>query len=214
MNSFGRLYKEYLYKRLKDPVFAFLREAFEDYLKKRYKGGRVSHLIRPFRGMDSAEVAKQCSYVTQRQASEVLGIQVNNLEALINRGTLRALRKPNGRNSLWLIDKADVEALLEEWKDLLSLDDVAQICLGISKQQVLALTRAGLLNPARGRDIDRCLIRYYRREEIEQLEYELLKYASRAEPPALKCVPLSNIWNSIGLPLFEGLKEILGAILD
>lgn len=213
---FGQLYEQYLYKHLKDPAFTFLREAFEDYLKKRYRGGRVSHLLLPFRRWDSTEVAKQCSYVTQDQAMKLLGVQHRNLSALVSRGTLRALRKPvgtTGKVSLWLIEKTDVEALREEWKDLLSLDAVAQMYLGTSKHQVLALTRTELLLPARGRDVDRSLTRYYKREELERLKAGLLQYASKAVPPASECVPLSNIAESIGLSLVECLKEILAGNL-
>src|SRR5258708_3924285 len=121
--NFGELYEEYLYKRLKDPAFAFLREAFEDYLKKHYREGRVSHRLRPFLGKDSTEVVTGCAYLTRDQAMELLGVREHNLSALVSRGTLRALRKPmgtEGKVSLWLIEKVDVEALLEEWKNLLS----------------------------------------------------------------------------------------------
>ncbi len=216
VNNFGELYEEYLYKRLKDPAFAFLREAFEDYLKKRYRRGRVSNLLRPFLGKDSTEVAAGCTYLTHHEAMELLGVREHNLSALVNRGTLHALRKPRGTKgkvSLWLIEKVDVEALLEEWKYLLSLDDVAQTHLGVSKQQVLALTRAGLLLPARGPNIDRCLTWYYKPEEIERLKAELLQYAYKAESPASKCIPLSNIVRSTKLSLVEALNEILSGHL-
>jgi predicted DNA-binding transcriptional regulator AlpA len=214
-HHFGQLYEEYLYKRLKDPAFAFLREAFEDYSKKRYgySGGRIHHFLLPFVGMDNTELDIQSSYVTHNQAMKLLGVQQQNIRALISRGTLRALRKPigtKGKASVWLIEKADVEALLEEWKDLLSLEAVAQIYLGVSKRQVLALTRAELLFPARGRNVDSCLTRYSKREELERLKAELLQYADKAESPASKCVPLSKSMKRIGLPLVEILKEILG----
>ncbi len=213
---FGELYKQYLYKRLKDPAFAFLREAFEDYLKKHYRGGRVSNRLLPFLGMDNTEVATQGFYVTRRQATKLLGVREYNLSALVNNGTLRVLREPigtKGKVSLWLIEKADVEALLEEWKNLISLDAVAQMYLGVSKRQVLALTRADLLLPVRGRNVDGSLTWYYKREEIERLETELLRYADKAVSSASECVPLSNIASSIGLSLVKSLKVILGGHL-
>ncbi len=201
---------------LKDPVFAFLREAFEDYLKKHYRGGRVSNRLLPFRGMDSTEVATRGFYVTYSQAMQLLGVQEYNLSALVSNGTLRALREPigsKGKVNLWLIEKANVEALLEEWKNLLSLDAVAQLYLGVRKQQVLALTKADLLLPARGPNVDRSHTWYYKREEIERLETELLRYADKAVSSASEGVPLSNIASSIGLSLVESLKEILGGHL-
>jgi hypothetical protein len=147
---------------------------------------------------------------------KLLGIREHNLSALVSSGKLRVLKEPigtKGKVSLWLIEKADVEALIEEWKDLLSLDAVAQMCLGVSKQQVLAMTRAALLLPARGRNIDKSLMLYYKREEIERLETELLRHADKAVSSALGCVPLSNIASSIGLSLVKSLKEILGGHL-
>jgi hypothetical protein len=110
---------------------------------------------------------------------------------------------------LWLIERVDVETLLEEWKDLLSLDTVAQLYLGVSKHQVLALTKAGLLLPARGRNVDGSRARYYKREEIERLEAELLRNAGQAASSSSGCVPLSNIASSLGLSLVESIKEIL-----
>jgi len=212
VKQFGELYHEYLYKRLKDPAFAFLREAFEDYLKKRYRGGQVSNHLLPFLGMDNTEVATQGFYVTRRQAMKLLGLRDHNLSALVSSGKLRVQREPvgtKGKVSLWLIEKADVEALLEERKDLLSIDAVAQLYLGVSKDQVLAMTRAELLLPARGRNVDRSVALYYKREEIARLETQLLRYADKAVPSASESVPLSNIANSIGLSLVKSLKEIL-----
>src|SRR5262249_17451342 len=131
VKQFGELYREYLYKRLNDPAFAFLREAFEDYLKKRYRGGRVSNHLRPFLGLDSTEVATQCSYVTCNQAMKLLGVRDHDqISVLVSSGKLRVLKIPigtKGKVSLWLIEKVDVETLLEEWKDLLSLDAVARL---------------------------------------------------------------------------------------
>jgi transposase-like protein len=211
-HHFGVLYKKYLYKRLKDPAFVFLREAFEDYLKKRYTGGRITHLLRPFHGMESMEIATQCTYMTWDQAMKLLGVQGKSLHALISRGTLRAVRKPmgaTGKLSLWLIERADIEALLEEWEDLLSIDDVAQTHLGVKKKQVLELSRAELLLPARGQSIDRCKTWYYKPEEIERLKAELLQYACKTRPPASKYIPLSYITRSTQLSLVESVKEIL-----
>jgi len=216
LDQFGELYEEYLYKRLRDPAFAFLREAFEDYLKKNYTGGRVSPLLRPFIGMDSIQIATECIYLTQAQATQLLGIKEYNLHALINRGAIRAHRNPmdtKGKISLWLIEKEGVEALLEEWKNLLPIEVIAQAHLGVSKQQVLALTKAGLLLPTRGPSIDRSLTWYYKSDEIERLKSALLQYACKDVPPAPKCIPLSNSGKSIGLPLVETLKEILSGHL-
>ncbi len=63
-NHYGNLYANYPYKRLQDPAFAFLSEAFEDHLKKRYGygGRRVPHFLRSFRGMGSKEGAIQYTY--------------------------------------------------------------------------------------------------------------------------------------------------------
>jgi predicted DNA-binding transcriptional regulator AlpA len=217
VGSFGILYDEYLYRRLKDPAFAFLREAFEDYLKKNYREGRITTRLRPFLGMDKTEVARECSYLTFGRAMKLLGVSPGRLSALISRGTLRALIKPGNKKSFWLIEKADVEALLEEWKDLISLDDVAQKYLGISKQRVHALMRAELLRPARGRNVDGSLSWYFKREELERLEAELLRYAGKAVPSASKCTPLASVASVSGLSFVETLKAILGgefALID
>jgi predicted DNA-binding transcriptional regulator AlpA len=215
IKQFGKLYDAYLYKRLRDPAFAFLREAFEDYLKKRYMGGRVSNL-RPFIGMDSMQIATECTYLTLDQAMQLLGIKSHNLYALINRGAIRTHRNlmgTKGKISLWLIEKEDVEALLAEWKGLLPLETIAQKLLGVSKRQVLALTRADLLLPARGPSIDRCHTWYYKSEDIERLKSALLQYACKIVPSDSKCIPLSTCGRSLGLPLVESLKEILSGHL-
>ncbi len=216
IRQFGVLYQKYLYIRLRDPAFDFLREAFEDYLKKRYTGGRVSTLRRPFIGKDSMEIATQCTYVTLDQVMQLLGVSHQNLHTLISRGVIRTIKKPRstkGKDRLWLIEKVDAEALLEEWKDLLSLDDLVRNYLGVSKQQVYALTSADLLHPVRGRDLDRSLIRYYKRGELERLKAQLLQYADKDVPSASENIPLSKSTKRIGLPLVEILKEILGGHL-
>ena len=40
VQDFGLFYKCWLYDKLNDPAFSFLREAFEDYINKCYRGGR------------------------------------------------------------------------------------------------------------------------------------------------------------------------------
>jgi excisionase family DNA binding protein len=211
INQFGVLYKKYLYIRLRDPAFGFLREAFEDYLKKRYTGGRVSRL-RPFIGKDSMEIATQCTYVTLDQVMQLLGVSHQNLHTLISRGVIGTIKKPRGtkgKDRLWLIEKVEAEKLHEEWKDLLSLDDLVRNYLGVSKQQVYALTKADLLHPVRGRDLDRSNIRYYKRGDLERLKAQLLQYADKDLPSTSEYIPLSKSTKRIGLPLVEILKEIL-----
>lgn len=215
-DQFGELYEEYLYRRLRDPAFDFLRKAFEDYLKKRYTGGRVYTLLRPFIGMDSMQIVTECTYLTQNQAMQVLSINEHNLQALINSGGIRAHRSPmgtKGKNSPWLIEKEDVKALLEEWKNLLPIEAIAQAHLGVSKQQVLALTKADLLLPTRGPSIDRNLTWYYKLGEIERLKSDLLQYACKDVAIVSKCIPLSNSARITGLPLVETIKEILSGHL-
>ena len=215
-HQFGKLYKEYLYKHLRDPAFAFLREAFEDYLMKHYTRGWVSPRLRPFSGKDRMEISTELTYLTLTKAMQLLGVGEPRLLALINRGVIRAHRSPigaKGKISLWLIEKADVEALFEEWKNLLSLEAIALVHLGVSKQQVLALSKAGLLLPTSGPSIDRNLGWYYKSDEIERFKSALLQYACKAVTSASKYIPLSTSAKSIELPLIEILKEILSGHL-
>lgn len=215
-DHFGEPYGEYLYKRLRDPAFAFLREAFENYLKKQYWGGRVTSLLRPFSGMDNMQIATECAYLTQIQAMKLLGVREYHLHALIKRGEIRAQRNPvgtKGKVSLWLIVKEDLEALLEEWRDLISIEIFAQAYLGVSKEQVLALTRAGLLLPTRGPKIDRYVTWYYKSDEIERLRSVLLQYAGKDVADTSKCISLSNSARRTGIPLVETIEAILSGHL-
>jgi hypothetical protein len=213
---FGELYLEYLYKRLSDPVFDFLREVFENYLKKQYSRGRVTSLHRPFSGMDSTQIVTECTYLTQIQAMKLLGIREHHLHALIKRGEIRAQKNPvgtKGKMSLWLIVKEDLEALLEEWRDLIPIEVFAQVHLGVSKEQVLALTKAGLLLPTRGPKIDRYNTWHYKSDEIERLKSILLQYARKDVADASKWISLSNSARRTGIPLVETIKAILSGHL-
>src|SRR5260370_5019437 len=94
--DFGRLYKTWLYHRLKDPAYSFLHEAFADYLKKRYAGGYLRPDYLPYRGQKGASVLQR-AYMPVVYVMKTLGVSGGTIEKLVEEGLLCLHKKAMGK---------------------------------------------------------------------------------------------------------------------
>ena len=213
--DFGVFYEKWLYKRLADPAFAFLHEAFELYLREHYTGGEVTGRLRAFKEKPAGQLPER-PYLTKGQTKTALGIGEDVLQALLAQGVLGYLKKPTGqarKRTMFLIDRSSVETLRREWAGSLSLGVVARSCLGVTKGVVLMLEQAGLLTPMRGPFVDGYKFRFYRAADVEQLTARLLQRAVKAPADPPEQVPLSRAACVMGIPLVTILADVLGGNL-
>ena len=209
--DYGVFYERWLYKRLADSAFSFLHEAFEDYLKRRYTGGEITHRLLPFKERTDEQWLER-TYLTKAQVRAALGIGEDVLQSLLGQGILRALRKPLGgtkRRSMFLVDRTSVEALQREWSALIPLDIVAKSVLGVTKAVVLSLEQAGMLTPRRGPHQDGYKVRLYSQADIVQFEKLLLPRVRRVSESPTNALPLPKASNRMGMALVEILREVL-----
>lgn len=215
-HDFGVLYEKWLYKRLMHPSFAFLQEAFEDYLRVRYTTGEVTRRLLPFKGKPEVQNQER-PYLTKLEARKLLGIGETALQSLFRQGSLHVVKKPIGRamkRNMFLIERACVVALQQTWATLISLEDVARIHLGTTKAVVLALEDAGMLLPIRGPKIDGYKLRFYNPTAIKEFEELVLMHAVKLqEEPSETIIPLTVFASKAGVPLVTLLKEILNGHL-
>src|SRR5260370_4457838 len=179
-------------------------------MRKRYTGGEVTRRLLPFKSQ-SEERLRERSYSTKAQAKTVLGVGEEVLQALINQGILRTVKKPMGSaqsRTLFLIDKGSAQALLREWEDLIPLDAVARSFLGTTRAGVIELEDAGILLPKRGPNTDGYKFRLYSDADIKQLEKNLLLHSRKAFECPADCVSLPKFAYLVGIPLVDLLKEI------
>jgi excisionase family DNA binding protein len=212
--DFGVFYERWLYKRLTDPAFTFLHEAFERYLGRQYTGGEITSRLLPFK-RDNKSLQDR-PYLTKIQARAILGIGEGVLQALIGQGTLRVLKKPigsAGRRTMFLIEKTSVESVRREWVGLLTAEVVAQSWLGVTKAVVLMLEQRGVLMPVRGPGEDGYKVRLYKGTDVERFAIEVLKCAVKSSGLAHDCVPLSQAARMMGIPLATLLMDILNSHL-
>ncbi len=211
--DFGLLYEKWLYKRLAHPAFSFLREAFEEYLRVRYTTGEVTRRLLPFK-WTSQEQLQERPYMTKVQTRARLGIGEDVLQSLLRQGVLRATKMQGKKRSIFLIEKASVEALRQAWRELVPLEDVARSYLGVSKGVVIALEDAGVLLPERGPASDGYKLRLYSRTAIARFEESLLLHAMKVHEEATEAsYSLPVFASKAGLPLIILLEEILGGHL-
>ena len=212
--DFGVFYERWLYKRLTDPAFTFLHQAFERYLERQYTGGEITSRLLPFKG-DNKPLQDR-PYLTKVQARATLGIGEGVLQALIGQGTLRVLKKPigsAGKRTMFLIEKASVESVRREWAGLLSAEVVAHSWLGVTKAVVLMLEQRGVLMPVRGPGEDGYKVRLYRETDVERFVIEVLRCTVKSPGPPHDCVPLSQAARMMGVPLATLLVDILNSHL-
>lgn len=138
-------YKSVLYRQLSSTHLDFLRDAFEDYLATRWKGGYLSRMKRL---SDSAR--KNTKYLSMKEAKELL--RTSYVYELIESGKLRAIVEQQGKRKLVLVERASVEELKRELKGL----NMRQLCnlLMLSRVRIKELMKAGQISPLRGPTVD------------------------------------------------------------
>ncbi len=212
--DFGVFYERWLYKRLIDPAYTFLHEAFESYLRRLYTGGEITSRLLPFKG--NSKPLQGRPYLTKVEARAKLGIGESALQALIGQGILRVLKKPiglAGKRTMFLIEKASVESVRREWAGLLTVEAVAQSWLGVTKAVVLMLEQRGVLVPVRGPSEDGYKVRLYRETDLERFVIEVLRCAVQLPGLSHDYVPLSQAARIMGVPLATLLMDILNSHL-
>ena len=132
------------------PAFAFVQNAFDEYLAEHY--GSVpssSHWDRVCRRPDLAE---KFGFVSLRQAEKTDGVSAWTIQRLIGTGKLKVhiLYDDAYRIKDELVNKEDLMRLQSRLTPLLSLNEVVQI-LGVAEEVVSELVRMGILAIEYGR---------------------------------------------------------------
>ncbi len=216
-HDFGMFYTDWLYRELQDTSFTFLREAFADYLGRRYTGGVLSKYLKPFQG-EEAKRLKERPFVTKQQAKGALGVGERVLRSFIDRGLLRTERKARGikeKNTLFLIEKDSLETLRQEWFDLIPLSIVAHQIIGTAAATLLTLQETGLLIPSQGPSIEGYgqNLRLYKKTDVERFVSNILQRCVKASSATVDGVYLTRALNTAKLGLAGMLTEILNGRL-
>lgn len=216
-HDFGAFYTEWLYRELQDTSFTFLREAFADYLGRRYTGGVLTENFKPFQG-EGAKRLEERPFVTKKQAKGTLEVGERALRSFIDRGLLRVERKARGikeKNTLFIIEKDSLETLRQEWFDLIPLSIVAHQVIGTADATVLTLQETGLLVPSQGPSIEGYgqNLRLYKKTDVERLVSDILQRCVKASSVKVDGVYLTRALNTAKLGLAGMLTEILNGRL-
>lgn len=181
-------YKSALYIQLAPRQFDFLRNAFEEYLLTRWNGGYTESIKRL---NDGARQNKK--NVSKMEAQRILRIDSDGVEALIKRGSLKAIVRDAGNLRLFLIDRASVEERKKIFDQALVLKQVQQL-LGLIDRNVHELIGCGLLNPLRGPTVDGSSYWKFHAREITNLlaEFES-KTSGSIFPEPNKIISLGDV---------------------
>jgi predicted DNA-binding transcriptional regulator AlpA len=156
--DFGELWSA-LHRKPLSPVFDFVRDAFETYLKRFWRGGHASQIRR-------LKDRGQTRYVSKPQALKILGIASETIDRLIERDELKSHIETRGNRRLILIARADIDHLKARRKDLIDRLQTARR-LGINTDQTQVLVRAGFLTEREAYDLRSGV--FYSIKEIDAL---------------------------------------------
>jgi len=139
VRTFGRLYR-WLYGDFEGEEFAFLREAFEDYLRSHWWG----LLCRRNRRLDAQTTGGR---KTTQAIAEAAGTTPTRVRQLHLAGWVEAdvAAQPSGRRT-WSFPVSQVEPIAALITDGLTLKDAAAY-LRLPKHRIRELIEAGLINP-------------------------------------------------------------------
>ncbi|GAB4192763.1 MAG: hypothetical protein OHK0022_07120 [Roseiflexaceae bacterium] len=146
-----------LVDRFQDPEYIWLHQGWLDYMRGvMHQNPAVVPWLRYYRSMQSGQLpVAPPPLSSQREAARLLGISENQLRGFVEQGLLRTTAVPEQPTARqWqLIDTESVEELRAIRASHLSLEQVATL-IGISKEHVVALVGAGVLDALSGPVVD------------------------------------------------------------
>jgi len=181
MADFSSLYAYWLEKRWKRPDFAFVHEAFEDYLVTRYPLSRS--IIRMERYQQSQSFRDRFPYLTEAEAASLLNVDLETVQRLVEIGTLVDFECGENLRLHWhkrlrLVRRIELETLQQQWQAGIALSEVSQL-LNVSEEMVLDLVYAGLLTEVEPAVVDDGDVGL----RIDTLSFSVLTGKLRRYPP-------------------------------
>jgi hypothetical protein len=146
-DEFAPLYPDWLEERWQRPEFAFIQAAFDDFLVANYPLSRsVTRLDRYRR---SQTLRDRFPYLTQAEAAERLGVELEIVQRLVDEGILVDYERGEGQQRHWhqrlrIVRRLEFVDLQRRWQAGMPLVDVAHI-LNVDEQIVENLVKASLL---------------------------------------------------------------------
>jgi hypothetical protein len=149
--DFSSLYVYWLEKRWKRSEFAFVQEAFEDFLVAHYPLSRP--IIRIERYQQNQSFRDRFPYLTEVEAARLLNVDPETVHRLVEMGTLVNFERGENQRLHWhkrlrLVRRVELEALWQRWQVSIPLTEVT-LLLGVSEDIVIDLVNVGLLTEAR-----------------------------------------------------------------
>lgn len=208
--SFGRLYRV-LYRDLRAPVFQFLRDAFEEYLKENW-WGFVCKRNRSFK----AETVANHPRLTLEHAACQAGTSTSLVRHLIQAELIPAQEEklPSGRH-LRSVHQNDVGRISALAEGAMTLGEAANF-LALPKRRVRELVLAGLLTTIVSRITTNAAAWLFSKEQLSVLSdlrgavqgepglvslHQILKSLRKGEFPALiKALKNGTLSSAIGSP--------------
>ena len=142
-NDFGTLYTQWLLRYWQDDIYAFIQDAFDDYLID--NGYQHLPATRRSRRQYTAEASH---FVTATEAMRLLSVSEVTMKRLIKRDVLISHKTPDG---FIFVEVEEVERLRQAWQNAVSLDECASR-LKTTDDVVKALIEIGLLHSVRGQE--------------------------------------------------------------
>jgi DNA-binding transcriptional MerR regulator len=129
-----------LYRTLDSEDFAFMREAFETYVKTRWGGDLIHAKYKLFRpaGIEDR------NYVGKGEARKALGVPPVGVDQFAEQGLLKLIVKPAGKRKTFLVEKESIQALQRRLKDSISIKDAMEY-LGVDRSTIRTLSAKGVL---------------------------------------------------------------------
>lgn len=171
VRSWSRTYNKYkssLFVQLAQPQFEFLRIEFRKYITIR----RHEQLLAVLSVNKDIALSKEDNinnlFISINETKKALELSWKSVKELITAGKLRAFIQPNKNNSTYLLERASVDKFKEELNGAFYLAEAAK-ALGVTVVRVRVLVKTNMLQPVRGRTIDRT--RYWKisRHSVEGL---------------------------------------------
>jgi len=139
--SFGLFYSQLFHGRFSSPEYNFMREAFDGYLAAHWSDGQINLKHKNTLPISFAKG----KYIAKSEVAREFNIASEHVDVLLEKKFLKGIVKKLDQRSLFLIERASFEDLLERKNNNLTREQAGKM-LNVSKTLLAIFVAQGLLS--------------------------------------------------------------------
>jgi len=175
----GAFYSQWIQRRWQQPAFAFIQEAFDQYVVATYTGSVA--IIHSQRYLADPTYADKFPCASYAEAARILGVTELAIARLEDWGRLAQYETPTGKQLNTFVRRQELLELRERWRETVMLEEAARL-LGVNRHLVVRMAQVGALAAERGPGIDGSTRWLFSRQAVDECLHDISRSVHRSCP--------------------------------